>query len=39
MTITWRTPRSRFTKNLFKNSNSKTGHFGFLGIETIESSD
>jgi hypothetical protein len=39
MTITWRTPRSRFTKNLLKNSNSKTGHYGFLGTETMESSN
>jgi hypothetical protein len=39
MIITWRTPRSRFIKNLFKNSNSKIGHSNFLKTETMESSN
>jgi hypothetical protein len=39
ITITWRTPRSKFIKNLLKNSNSKTRHSGFLGTKALESSD
>jgi hypothetical protein len=39
ITITWRTSRSRFTKNLLQNSNSKTEHSDFLRTETTESSD
>jgi hypothetical protein len=38
ITITCRTPRNRFVRNLLKNSNSKTKYFGFLGTETMESS-
>jgi hypothetical protein len=37
--MTWRTSRSGFTKNLPKKSNSKTGHSGFLGTLTMESSE
>jgi hypothetical protein len=37
--ITRRTPRSRFTKNLIKNSNFKTGHSSFLRTEAMESSN
>jgi hypothetical protein len=46
ITITWRTSRSRFTKNLLKNSNSETGQFGlanrtlrFSRDKLVESSD
>jgi hypothetical protein len=39
ITITWRTPRNRFTKNILKNSNSKTGHSDFLGTEIMKSSN
>jgi viroplasmin and RNaseH domain-containing protein len=39
ITIIWRTSRSGFIKNLLNNSNSKTGHSGFLRTETMKSSD
>jgi hypothetical protein len=39
ITITWRTYRSGFTKNLLKNSNSKTGHSNFLRTETMKNYD
>jgi hypothetical protein len=37
--ITYSTSKSRFTKNLLKNSNCKTEHSGFLGTETMKSSN